>query len=284
MTTHDDSSITRILRELDPAVREPSQAQRARATSTLERILATDPRTPTATAAPTRMSSRRPRRLLLAGGVVAAAAAVVVAPIVSGGTEAFASWSATPVELVGLERAAALGACLVLQGNEEGALALDPAAEGSALVAEARGGWKYVVFTAPGPSGRELQGSCLMPEELVADPRAGEGGFFGSLGGAEETAGPELPRDVMREDSSGVGSVGDEMFAFAEGRAGADVVGIEVTTPGGPRVEASLENGRWAVWWPVRNDSPDSPDLTEAPTYDVTLREGSATDEFRTPG
>jgi hypothetical protein len=284
MTTHDDSSTTRILRDLDAADRELSQPQRSRAAVTLERILATDPEPPAPTVAPNRTPRRRPR-LLLAGGVVAAstAAGVVLVPIITGGTEAFASWSPTPVELNGAERTAALKACVVLQSGHGGELALDPGAPGSVLVAEARGGWNYVVFTAAGSSGRELQGSCLVPDDLVADPRPGEGGFFGGLGGAEETAGSQPARGVVREDTYGVGSVDDETFVYAEGRAGADVFSIEVTTPGGQQVDASIENGRWAVWWPVGDDSPRSPEMREAPTYEVTLRDGTVTDDIRIP-
>lgn len=70
---------------------------------------------------------------------------------------------------------------------------------------------------------------------------------------------------------------------YAEGRAGADVVSIEVTTPGGREVAASIARGRWAVWWPAGNDSVGNPEVSGAPTYEVTLRDGTITDEVRTP-
>ncbi len=277
MTTPDDST-TRLLRDLDAADRELSQAQRSRAAVTLEQILATDPESPPAE--PRRTPLRRPRVLLLAGGVVAAAtAAVVVVPIITGGTEAFASWSATPVQLQGAERTAAFRACVVLQSSDEGELALDPDARGSILVAEARGGWDYVVFTATGSSGRELQGSCLVPDRLAADPRPGQGGFFGGLGDAEEVAGPPPAPDAVREDTYGAGSVDDETFVYAEGRAGVDVTSIEVTTPGGRHVEASVENGHWAAWWPAGDDPLRSAELRGAPTYEVSLRDGTRVPE-----
>ncbi len=220
---------------------------------------------------------------MLLGGVTVAAvsAAVVLGPVITGRTEAFASWSPTPVALVGAERTAAHHACLELQSDGGGELAFDPGADGSVLLAEARGGWNYIIFTVTGSSGRELEGSCLVPDDLVAEPRPGEGGFFGGLGGAEETAGLQPQRDAVREVTSGIGSVDDEMFVFAEGRAGAEVTSIEVTTPGGLKVDASLESGRWAVWWPVGDDSPGSREMSEAPTYEVTLRDGTVTDEFR---
>lgn len=107
--------------------------------------------------------------MLIAAAVGAAVAgAVVVVPSLIRGTEAFASWSATPVALHGAARTTALQACLVLQGNQDGELALVPGASASALVAEARGGWSYVLFEAEGPSGRALQGSCLVPATTLS--------------------------------------------------------------------------------------------------------------------
>ena len=49
-------------------------------------------------------------------------------------------------------------------------------------------------------------------------------------------------------------------------------------------VEASIDHGRWAVWWPAGDSSPNNPELSEAPTYEVTLRDGTVTDEVRTAG
>ncbi len=92
------------------------------------------------------------------------------------------------------------------------------------------------------------------------------------------------PRDVVREVTSGIGSVDEGMFVFAEGRAGAEVVSIEVTTPGGLEVDASPESGWWAVRWPVGDDSPGSREMSEAPTYEVTLRDGTLIDVVRDPG
>jgi hypothetical protein len=274
MTTYDDTSTTRALRDLDAADHDLDEAGRLRASATLERILATEPGAPGPTPAPIRSRHRRARHLL-AAGALATAAAVVAVPLLTGGNEAFASWSPTPVELTGPARTAAAEACLVLQGGETGDLAFDPSAEASVLLAEARGGWTYVMFSVAGLSQRKLQGSCLMPDDLVAQPAPGEGGFFGSLGGAEEIARPGPRRNVVRQDESGVGSVADEAFVYAEGRAGRDVVGIEVTTPLGRKVQASLDHGRWAVWWPAGGDSMDNPEITQAPTYAVTLRDGT---------
>ena len=277
MSRYDEPTTTRLLRDLDAADHELSQTQRARAAATLERVLATDAGVPAP--APVRAPRRRRRLLLVAGGAVAAVtAAIVVVPSITGDTAAFASWSPVPVALSGAERAAALEACVVLQSGESGELALDPDTDASALVAEARGGWSYVLFTATGPSGRALQGSCLMPDDLVADPRPDVGGYFGGLSGADDVGGPAPGPKAVREDTSGIGSVEGEGFVYAEGRAGAEVAGIEVTTPSGVEVQASLQDGHWAVWWPSPDDSMRNPDFTEAPTYEVTLRNGTVRD------
>ena len=273
--TYDDPT-DRLLRELDPAERTLTTVQRDRAAADLERIVASDP-------APMPVR-RRPGLVLVAVGIAAlVAAAVVLVPVLTRGEEAFATWSPTPVELEGGARATALRACVVLQAGGGGDLALDRSAPASALVAEARGGWDYVAFTASGPTGLGLHGTCLMPDDLVADPRPGQGGFFGSLDRAGETAGPAPGRTVARQDTSGAGSVDGELFVYVEGRAGTDVVRIDLTTPGGVRVEASVDDGRWAAWWPAGDASPRNPGIAEAPAYDVTLRDGTVTHDVDVP-
>jgi hypothetical protein len=166
--------------------------------------------------------------------------------------------------------------CLVLQAGDHDGLAFESDARAAVLLAEARGGWTYVLLTVAGSSGYLLRASCLMPADLVAHPRAGEGGFFGSLERDDELVEPAPPRDGLRQDSSGSGSVDDEAFVYVEGRAGTDVASITVTTPRGREVEASIEHGHWAVWWPAGDASPNNPDLSDAPTYTVTVRDGNA--------
>jgi len=278
MNTPDNAAITRVLRSLDAADPDLDGEQRAHAVATLERILTTDPHTPTTTSAPApRLSRRRLRRVVLAAGLVAVPAVVVAGPIISRDSEAFASWSPTPVELTGAERTAAVDACLVHQSDSGGDLDFAPDSKATVLVAEARGGWNYVIYTVVGASGHQLQGSCLVPDDLVAEPRPGEGGVFGSLSQVDEVE-PAPGRDVARQDTYGAGAVDDDAFVYAEGRAGADVVGIEVTTPTGQEIQASIDNGHWAVWWPAGDNSMQNPNLTGAPTYEVTLRDGTVTD------
>lgn len=273
--TYDDDLLR--LRHLDAADRVLSPQQRSRATATLERIVASGPDAPGAGSAAPVKPRRRASRLLLAGAAMTVAATVaLVLPTVLNGSQAFASWSPVPVPLTGADRAAVVDACLVLQSDGGGGLQFAADAHASVLVAEARGGWSYVVFTVAGSS-RPLQASCLLPDDVVTDPQPGKGGFFGSLEPTADLAAPSPAPDVVRQDSYGVGAVDREAFVYVEGRAGADVHRIEVTTPGGRHVQASLAHGHWAAWWPAGDDSMDNPELTEAPAYVVTLRDGTTT-------
>jgi len=262
------------LRDLDPAgPAHPGDGERARADALLARIVATDPHAVPPTAQAPR--SRRAPRLLLAGGVVTATAAVVLAvPFLGGGDEAFAGWSPVPVELTGAERDAAVGACGVLQ-VDGGPLVAAPGALPRALVAESRGGWTYVLYRVDARDGGELEGSCLMPQDVVDDPEPGTGGYFGSLGSADE--GLTTPRrdDAVRESTSGVGEVDDGVFGYADGRAGDDVERLVVVLADGREVEASVEDGRWAVWWPTGGDGFQDVSVTGAWSYRATLRDGT---------
>lgn len=266
------------LADLDPAG-PPSgaglaDAERARADALLERILATDPATAAAPTVAPRPRRRTPR-LLLAGGVVAAVAAAVVAvPLVVGGDEAFAGWSPVPVELTGAERDAAVTACSVLQ-TDEGELAAAPGATPRPLVAEARGGWSYVQYRVGARDGGTLEASCLMPDEVVADPVPGAGGFFGGLGPATDAIAAPRRGDAVREETAGVGEVDDGVFGYASGRVGDDVERLVVDLADGREVEASVEDGRWAAWWPTGEDGFRDTSVTDAWTYTATLRDGT---------
>ncbi len=140
MTTHDDTTTTALLRDLDPADGPLDGVRRGHAAATLARILATDPdagpggdRRPTGPPpAPRPAAGRRARRRRGRRGPVV--------PAVTGGSQAFATWSPTPHRLTGPDRAAALEACRTLQGDDDGELALAPGGDATALLAEARGG------------------------------------------------------------------------------------------------------------------------------------------------
>lgn len=258
------------IRDLDPASKTAlSDAERERAAATLDRIVATpiDDR-PTENSGQPR---RRLARVLIPVGLVGAAAAVPV--LLFGGGSAFASWTPTPEPLAAAAASEAQATCLDILGvTDQGE---------RPLIAEQRGDWTYVVFAGP-----NSEGSCLMPEGLVGrrDPAADQKeGFMGSYSPGPGEA-PTVARDsiaALASDSSvptdGLWGFGkdEEWVTFVKGYAGSDVTGITVHAPTGVDVEASVANGRFAAWWPSVEPSSEHPEVMGAPTYTLTLTDGS---------
>ena len=268
--TLDDTRTLAALRQLDPAPRDPdgsptslTAAESAAATATLARVLATDPQAAAAHHRPRPATGRRRHRTrwVLAGLVTAAAVALPV--LTNGGDQAYASWSPLPVALTPADGAAAARACLADLGQQTGAPV-------TPLLAERRGRWTYVLVR-PGP---EAQTSCLMPTaEITDDPGPGRRRWFGSSDA--EVSPPASEPDEVRVDTTAVGSTKEGLFSFSEGAVGRDVVGLTFTTPRGVTVQASLANGRFAVWWPAGRNDIRSPEISEASDIDVTLADGT---------
>jgi hypothetical protein len=150
-----------------------------------------------------------------------------------------------------------------------------------ALIAEQRGEWTYVVFAGP-----NSEGSCLMPEGLMGrpDPTADQKqGFMGSY-----SPGPGEAPTVARNSIAALASDGsvpadglwgfskdEEWVTFVKGYVGSDVTGVTVHAPTGVDVEASVANGRFAAWWPSVKPSSEHLEVMGAPTYTLTLADGS---------
>lgn len=261
MTKH---MITAALRDLDPAPEtDLSGAERARADATFARILATsgeDP-VPGEPAGP-----RRRRRRMLAPVGLAGAAAAVPAMLLAGGS-AFASWTPTPEPLAAEAASSAASTCRARMHVSDQAARV--------LVAERRGGWTYVLISGP-----EEEAACLMPNDLVGqDPSDGDADMFGH-GGVKDWEDSTPARDRIDETSSGSGSTAQGWFTtgwfnYAEGYVGSKVTGVTVHTSSGHDVEASVDGGRFAAWWPGVQQSSDNPD-GETWTYTVTLADGSS--------
>lgn len=264
----DLARMTTAIRDLDPArATKLTSDEVARANATRERILQSsahvEPRAPRA--------PRHSRTLIPAGLVVAAAGAIAI-PAVFGGT-AFASWTRTPAPLSKEVATAAAATC-------RSALDLhDPAIR--VVVAERRGGWSYVLTDGP-----EGEAACLMPDELigVAGRAAQKSGFFGSYeADAPEAPVPDQNGLVQNESTQGAVSLPgplslgtiDGWFAMVSGYVGADVVGVTVSPPTGPEVEASLHDGRFAAWWPAGVARGDNPGVSGSWTYTLTLSNGT---------
>ncbi|NMM18282.1 MAG: hypothetical protein HHJ14_14515 [Cellulomonas sp.] len=226
--------------------------------------------------------ARRPGRWLVgvaaAGGV---ATALVMWPTST--PSAFASWTPTPAVATAAQTAAAQGQCeVVLHGSVEQTQRYPtpvvnpwlPTSDAElagrrVLVAEQRGTFTYVLSS----NGAWTVG-CLYSAAL------GDGSTTAST--TRLSLFPPAPGagtvDVL--DRGGVGVPGGESAVLASGRAGRDVVGVDVVTPAGRTVTASVASGYWSAWWPADEKVDDS--LNQARM--IVHRKDGSTDEVGTLG
>lgn len=249
------SLTTAALRDLDPARRAVlTDAERERADATFARIVATPSDAPE-TASPDRFRRRR-SRLLVSVGLVGAAGAAIPALLLGG--SAYGSWTPTPEPLTAAAASAAADTC-------RAALEV-PGQTTRDLVTERRGDWTYVLL-----ADSNGEGACLMPNDVVGQaPPADRTAFFGTYDPDTDVDVPTLPRDGIVEVQSMEGDTDEGWFSWTQGHVGSDVTGVTVHIPSGPDVQASVDDGRFAAWWPV-----DDPGRTQAWTYTVTLADGS---------
>ncbi len=204
-------------------------------------------------------------------GLVAAGVAVPV--LLLGGGSAFASWTPKPESLSAGEAAVAAATCRA---------GLDVPDQGS-------GSWPQSdVATGPTCSSQaETEAACLMPDDLVGDYTAADrkNGFFGTYD-AERVEAPDPHTGPNRRDRGAWWAVSpfpgrlpfltDEgWFNWVRGYVGSDVVGVIVHPPTGPDVEASVDNGRFAGWWPSARPSSENPEVMGPWSYTVILADGT---------
>lgn len=270
MNTHTlDSALTAALRDLDPAPETAlTDAEHERADATFARIVAT----PTHDPAPEPSRPRRRRTRLLASVGLVGAAGVAVPALMLGGGSAFASWTPTPEPLTSAEAAEAATTCRMSFGV--------PDQGERAVTAERRGEWTYVLIAGP-----ESSGACLMPNDLVGEPAdlQTQGGF--GMYSSDPWEAPRVARDGLVETGVMGGSVStdgrwglttdEEWFEWTLGYVGSDVTGVTVHPPVGPDVEASLDNGQFAAWWPLPKPSSENLEAMGGWTYTVTLSDGT---------
>jgi hypothetical protein len=265
-----DTLTTTALRNLDPApTTDLSDEERRRADATIARILATPVRRqfPEQSDRP----RRRRSRLLVPVGLVGAAG---IYAFLLGGGSAFASWTPKPVPLTAAAATEAATTC-------RAALEV-PDLGDRVVIAERRGEWTYVLIASS-----QAEGACLMPDDLVGhqDPaHHKDKGFFGTYDTSPVEAPALAPDGIVETDSMG-GSVSvrgrlpfsthEGWVSWVNGYVGSDVIGVTVHPPIGPDVEASVEGGRFSAWWPGGEVKGDSPGVSGAWTYTVTLADGS---------
>ena len=258
--------VERLLRSLDAAAQrndgpdERTGHQDPRAVQDLQRILATDP----APSSRERPVPRPPRRAVRGGALAAAlllavTSAVLALPPLSGGDQAFASWTPEPGTVPAVERREAAEECRqAQQDGEQQALA-----EAEAVIAERRGVWTTVVLAGPNGS----SALCVTDESRPFYDR----GMIGYSGPATAGRSSPAPRELVAL-ALGDGTVDSRPLSMAAGTAGEDVVGITYSSPTYGEVTASVAGGHFALWLPgdeLRGASSAGVDLT------VSYRDGS---------
>lgn len=269
-----DRDITTTLRALD-AADVVAQHTSARAREDLQRILRTDlsvaepPRRRPSATAPAEtvgrpLKTNRPaRKVALAAAVLALALGVTVLPALTGGDEAFASWTAVPTALSASQRNESVDSCRDQQ--QQGAGAGDAHRLGSAqpVIADRRGVWTTVMLSGPG----RFTALCVTDSSshLFAHD------MIGSVGTATKDMTPG-PRTLIATDL-GSGTMSAGAISLAAGTAGSDVVGVVYRSRTHGNVTATVSKGHFALWFP----GPELEDLATAGIQvDVTYRDGTA--------
>ncbi|GLY15758.1 hypothetical protein Kisp01_27730 [Kineosporia sp. NBRC 101677] len=264
-----DSMTNAALRDLDPAgPAELSDAEHERADATLARILAT-PVHEQAPQTPDRPRRRRGRLLLPVG----LGGAAVTALLLSGGGSALASWTPKPQALTGAAKTEAVTACRGAFGRSDRG---EPA-----VIAERRGGWTYVIMNGP-----KENISCLMSDKFLGqgDPADTTVGFMGGYDSDPVEAPSVAPDSLVETESAGSSfslpgrwpfTTDDGYVEWVQGYVGSNVTGVTVHPPVGPDVEASVNGGQFATWWPRGVLKGDHPGMGGAWSYTVTLADGT---------
>lgn len=266
------------LRDIDTALRSLDAAHSqvdpdsARARAHLQRIVSADPSpdplqqswaTPTGRAGRPRRAAPAPRRVALAAGVLAAVTAGVAAlPSLSGGDQAFASWTPAPRGMTEQEAADAAASCRQMQQNGAGAEYADRLGSAEPVIAERRGLWTTVVLAAADG----FSAMCIADDStrLFADD------MIGSVGTPSDYV-PPGPRDLIAT-SLGAGTMKAGDLSLAAGVAGPDVVAVAYASRTHGTVAATVSQRHFALWLPGDEFKEAS---SSGVKVEVTYRDGS---------
>ena len=124
------------------------------------------------------------------------------------------------------------------------------------VLTDSRGPFEMLVFS--GPTG---DGMCLWDSSKVL-----------ALTGSNGESLPATSDDAIGVPGVGFDRVGgSSVLTYADGHAGAHVTGVTLDLANGVRVEATVQNGFYAAWWPSQSD------VTAA---EVTSSEGPGHQDF----
>lgn len=213
-----------------------------RSNARLQQILSSDPDNGnSANGAIGKRHSRPARRIaapIALAAVAAVTATVVLLPVAGGNDVAYASWNAVPDSISSPDRAVADAAC-------RGRLDLSsPQLD----LAERRGEWVVLLYTAS----EHMAGMCLA--HLPAGAAKANDIDFSQAGGDQgflPVAGEFTEGNIAEFRGGNILGFGDRPeIALTHGNVGEDVAGVTITTPDGQLVEATVQDGRYAAWWP----------------------------------
>ena len=266
--THD---IDHDLRALDPTSRATNGLS-DRALDDLTLIMATPPGDATSPEYAGGRATRTPRRsrwITRALPIAAAAAALAVfSPNLYNDDSAFASWTAQPAApaVDDLTEAGQLCSQFWIDAGYD-----DPLPDLEVALAEQRGDWTYTVMT----TSDDQYVDCMMQLDrgllgnLLGAP------FYRGAGGLADLP-PQAPDPEQIEAVmyGGTGDNSDVAVLAVSGRAGAEVASVVAHTPTTGDVQATVQDGFWAAWWPAELDRVAGPEM-DGLSFTVTLRDGS---------
>lgn len=268
MNRIDDINTT--LRSLDPADHHIDPTN-PRARTDLHAILATDPApsrqrpsAPSATVAarPLR-AARATRRVALVAGMAAAVTAGLVAlPPLTGGDQAFATWTAVPSGMSAQQRPDAAADCRQSLESGAGAEYAEDLDNAEPAIAERRGVWTTVVLA--GTDG--FSAMCITDDSAHLFSK----GMIGSIGTLPDDSAPG-PRELLAT-SLGVGSMNSRDISLAAGHAGSDVAKVVYHSRTHGDVAATVSHGHFALWLPGNELQDTSSSGVEV---EVTYRDGT---------
>ena len=197
----------------------------------------------------------------------AAAVALILAAFVfqggrEGGNAAYASWSAIPASVAGDDLEAASSACEdKLRQFAGGTTSIDPE-RAELVLAERRGDHVALLYRTDDP---DISTTCFLRNAQgtthVADLEIASGGSTGP---------------ALRAPATGFtqGAIAEfDGASITDGAVGDAVAGVTIHTSG-LTVRATVENGRYAAWWPgsAFDTGGRAPKLNL--TYDLILEDG----------
>ncbi|CEA06803.1 hypothetical protein BN1051_00139 [Arthrobacter saudimassiliensis] len=269
-----DAQLDTLLRTLDPA--DPAAtADSVRARTDLQRILADhQARRPGGTgistsARPIATWAQRKRVIRRSAAVLGAVAAVTVGilalPMLQDADPAYASWTPEPAGMSAAEREKAGARCRADSLDTGDGTYRAQLESADVAVAERRGVWTTVVLTG----GAGFSAVCITDGQpgLLG---FGSGGRIGAIGTLRESDRPG-PRD-LRPITLGTGTMSPGSVSVAAGPAGTDIAAVVYDSPVHGAVEATVNDGQFALWMPgdeLRNAS------SEGMPVQVTYRDGT---------